>query len=233
MTTANVYDIDERNAELLKSWLDAGKWSREQATLLFLDIDPDRVNGECFAKFSGHGSIQYDYCDDDDPRSRIPTGVDGDGEPVYLTTEQETLLHKTKRMCKKIERKINQHEEAKPREWIDLALEKDIHIPWLDWAKNNNIYTSKETTLASSKDASATNTPPGTGKVGESEQKQSGPKAINEIHQEWQNKLESMAAELIKQKKKSFAKKGSLARRLALETGEEAGTIERNTRKTW
>ncbi len=165
MTTANEYDVDEGNAELLKSWLDAGKWSREQATLLFLDIDPDRAYGECFATFSGHGSIQYDYFDDDDTNSRILTGHDCDGDEVYLTTEQDTLLSKTKILRKKIERKINQVGEAGPQEWIDLALEKDIHIPWLDWAVKNNLYNAgKKTIIANRTAASASKPMLGTGK---------------------------------------------------------------------
>ncbi len=142
------YDLDEKNAELLKSWVTAGKWSREQATLLFLDIDPDRTHGDCFSTFSGQGSIQYEFdyvVGGDLCGFRVPQGVDDDGEEVYLTSEQETLLHKTRRMCKNIERKINLHESAEPRDWIDLALtKKTITIPWLDWAIENNLYTRKE-----------------------------------------------------------------------------------------
>ncbi len=63
--------------------------------------------------------------------------------------------------------------------------------------------------------------------------KQSKPKKKDERNQEWQAELESMAAALIEQNKKSLAIKGSLARKLALKTGDDAATIERNTRKTW
>lgn len=55
----------------------------------------------------------------------------------------------------------------------------------------------------------------------------------NERKQLWQSKLESMAADLIREGKKSQATKGKLARRLAQEIGENEATIERNTRKNW
>jgi len=52
-------------------------------------------------------------------------------------------------------------------------------------------------------------------------------------HQEWQTQMEAMAADLIREGKKSQATKGKLARRLAQEIGENEATIERNTRKNW
>lgn len=58
-------------------------------------------------------------------------------------------------------------------------------------------------------------------------------KPQEEINPEWQEKLESMAADLLKQKKRTQATKGKLARKLSLEIGTDAGTIERRTRKTW
>ena len=138
------YAVDVENEKLLKSWLTAGKWSTEEATLLFLEIDPDRAHGNCFTTFSGNGCIQHDYYDGNDPRSIMSYGVDDDGEPEYLTTEQRTLLHKTRGMCKEIKRSINLHNEAKPREWIDLAIEKGINIAWLDWAIVRGLYVRKK-----------------------------------------------------------------------------------------
>lgn len=58
-------------------------------------------------------------------------------------------------------------------------------------------------------------------------------KKIKERNQEWQTKLESMAAELLKEGKKSQTTKGKLANKLAKEITVETATIERNTRKTW
>ena len=142
---ASGYEVDEDNAKQLESWLTAGKWSIEEATLLFLEINPDTAFGECFATFSGSGSIQYEYFDDDDPGSRILTGRNCDGEEVYLTSEQETMLHKKRRMCKEIKRKMNLHESAEPREWIDLALKKGITIPWFDWAIKRGLIPTQVT----------------------------------------------------------------------------------------
>lgn len=141
---ASEYAVDEANAKLLKSWLTAGKWSIEQATLLFLEIDPDRTQGDCFATFSGHRSIQYEYYDDDDPSSRISYWVDDDGEPDYLTSEQRTLLNETRRTYKEIERNLNLHESAEPVEWICLACKKGITIPWLEWAIERKLYIPKQ-----------------------------------------------------------------------------------------
>ncbi len=140
------YTIDESNAKQLKAWLTAGKWSIQDATLLFLDIDPDRHCGECFATFSGHGSIRYDYYDDDNPSSQISFGVDDDGEVDYLTAEKRNLLNQTRSLWKEIERKLNLYESAVPQEWIDLALKKGVDIPWLAWAKRNNLVVSNEAT---------------------------------------------------------------------------------------
>ena len=141
---ANEFGVDESNAKRLKSWLSAGQWSSEEATLLFLEIDPDRTHGDCFSTFSGPGSIRYEYYDDDDPSSLMSYGVGDDGEPEYLSSEQRTLMNETRRTCKEIARKINLFESAKPHEWIDLAVEKDIVIPWLAWAIKNNLYVGTE-----------------------------------------------------------------------------------------
>ena len=63
--------------------------------------------------------------------------------------------------------------------------------------------------------------------------KQSKKKEKNEINQEWQTEIESMADKLIRSKKKSQATKGKLAKTLGDEIGVDPGTIERQTRKTW
>lgn len=91
---AREFIVDEVNEKRLVSWLTAGIWSREEAALLFLEIDPDRQSGECFSTFSGHGEVQYEYFDDDEPNSKVPCGVDEEGEIFYLTSEQEALRHK-------------------------------------------------------------------------------------------------------------------------------------------
>jgi len=58
-------------------------------------------------------------------------------------------------------------------------------------------------------------------------------KKIKERNQRWQAELESMADTLIKEGRELRATKGHLAGQLAKTTGEDAATIERNTRKTW
>lgn len=140
---ASEYAVDEANEKRLRSWLTAGKWSWEQATLLCLEIDPDRQSGECFSTFSGHGEVQYEYFDDD-RKTRVPCGVDEEGEPEYLTAEQDALLHKTKGLCGQIGRSLNLHDLAEPHEWIELAGEKGIAIPWLDWAIERGLYVQKQ-----------------------------------------------------------------------------------------
>lgn len=59
------------------------------------------------------------------------------------------------------------------------------------------------------------------------------PKQKNEINQEWQTKLESMARNLINQGRKSLATKCKLAGDLSKEIDVDVATIERQTRKTW
>lgn len=58
-------------------------------------------------------------------------------------------------------------------------------------------------------------------------------KPISKRNQEWQTEMEIIAAEFLREGKKSQATKGRLSEKLAQETGENAATIERNTRKTW
>ena len=55
----------------------------------------------------------------------------------------------------------------------------------------------------------------------------------NGINQEWQNKIENMAAEYNRDGKKSLATKGTLAKKLGKEIKVDPATIERQTRKTW
>jgi hypothetical protein len=130
---ADEYFVDEANEKLLKSWLNAGQWTREEATLLFLEINPCSVSSECFATFSGRGEVQYEYYDND-RKEREPCTYDEDGEPVYLTVEQDALFYKTKERCFEIDLQLNSQVTTEPQKWIDLACEKGIHIPWLDWA---------------------------------------------------------------------------------------------------
>lgn len=136
---ASEYAVDEANAKLLKCWLNGGRWTREQATLLFLEIDPRSVTSECFSTFSGRGEVQYDYYDED-RKDKEPCSYNEDGEPEYLTDEQNALFHKTKQRCFEIDLQLNSRDTAEPREWIELAREKEIHIPWLDWAIKRGHY---------------------------------------------------------------------------------------------
>lgn len=140
---ASEYAVDEANAERLTTWLNAGQWTRKEATLLFLEIDPDRESGECFSTFSGKGEVQYEYFDDD-RKTRVQCGVDEDNEPVYLTAEQDALLHKAKGLYRRTDRMINRLDLAEPHEWIELGCEKRIVIPWLDWAIKRGLYSQKQ-----------------------------------------------------------------------------------------
>ncbi len=94
---------------------------------------------------------------------RVPTGCDSDGEYVYLTTEQEGLLSTINKICKDNVRLLNQYEFTTPHEWVGLALEKEISIPWLDWAIKNNLYVSKKTDSSNGKDVAETNSLKGAG----------------------------------------------------------------------
>lgn len=139
---ASEYAVDEANAKKLIFWLTAGKWSWEQATLLFQEIDPDRQYGECFSTFSGHGEVQYEYFDEE-CKTRVPCGVDEENDPVYLTAEQDDLLHKTRQLCREIGMKLNLYDSAEPHEWIELAYKKGVAIPWLNWAIERGLYIEK------------------------------------------------------------------------------------------
>lgn len=140
---ASEYVVDEANARLLTLLLSAGQWTRREATLLLLDIKPRNVTSECFATFSGQGQVLYEYFEHDDPNSKIPTGVDEDGEPVYLTAEQDALFHKTMERRYEIDLKLNSRDTAEPHEWIELGQKKGITIPWLDWAIEKGLYIQK------------------------------------------------------------------------------------------
>lgn len=140
---ASEYAVDEANEKRLKCWLTAGQWTRNEATLLFLEIDPDREYGEVFSTFSGLGEVQYDYFDDE-CKTRVPCGVDEEGEPEYLSAEQDALLYKTRGLFSQIARSLNLHDLAEPHEWIELAGKKGIVIPWLDWAIERGLYVQKQ-----------------------------------------------------------------------------------------
>ena len=141
----NEYVVDEFNGKLLTAWLEAGRWTKREAKLLFLDIDPDREHGECFSTFSGHGAVQYEYLGDDDASSsRMPHGANEEGELDYLSAEQRALIQKNLELYRKLERILNLYDSEPPHEWIELALEKGITIPWLDWAIKNKLYVQKE-----------------------------------------------------------------------------------------
>lgn len=143
------YAVDEANEKRLRSWLTAGKWLRKEATLLFLEIDPDSESQACFSTFSGHGEVQYEYFDDD-CKTRVPCGNDEEGEPYYLTAEQDALLRKAKVLCGQIGRKLNLYDSAEPHAWIELALKKGITIPWLNWAIERELYVKKQESGAAS-----------------------------------------------------------------------------------
>jgi hypothetical protein len=127
------YVVDEANAERLTVWLKAGQWTREEATDLFLEIRPRSVTYECFATFSGRGEVQYSFYDEDG-KDKEPCSYDENDEPEYLTAEQDALFHKTMVRRFEIDLQLNSLVSARPQEWIELACEKGIKIPWLDWA---------------------------------------------------------------------------------------------------
>jgi hypothetical protein len=133
------YVVDDANATRLESWLRAGLWTREVAVLLFLEIDPDRVFDDVFSTFSGREEVQYEYFDDADPSSRVPCGVDENGEQTYLTSQQEEIRDRAKESFRRIERVLNHLETAEPQKWIDLACQKGIDIPWFDWALKRDL----------------------------------------------------------------------------------------------
>jgi hypothetical protein len=142
---ASEYAVDDANENLLRSWLTAGKWERRQAKLLFLDIDPDREFGECFSTFSGHGEVHYEY---DEFGNEVPDGVDENGELDYLGDEQRALTHKILDLYGPLEKILNFYDSAEPHEWIELAGEKGIAIPWLGWAIERGLYVQKQESVA-------------------------------------------------------------------------------------
>lgn len=97
-----------------------------------------------------------------------------------------------------------------PSNWIKWGKSKGYDTDYLEHFK----YILEQITL-------------GTNKKNQTIEKQ------DKRHQEWQTKMDAMAAVLIGEGKKSQATKGNLARRLAQEIGENEATIERNTRKNW
>jgi hypothetical protein len=147
---ASEYVVDEANARLLTLWLSAGQWTRRETTLLLLEIKPRSVTSECFSTFSGRGEVQYDYYDED-RKDKEPCSYHEDGEPEYLTDEQDALFHKTKQRCFEIDLQLNSRVTAEPHEWIDLACKKGIAIPWLDWAIARGLYGQKAEPEAVSK----------------------------------------------------------------------------------
>lgn len=141
-TQSSGYVIDEANAERLTCWLDAAQWTRREATLLFLDTDPDREYVNRFSTFSRVGEVQYEYYDDDDPQTIVQYGVNEYDEPIYISGEQETLLRSSQKLRNKLEKKLNLYDVANPFEWVELACELKIFVPWLTWAIEKEIFVS-------------------------------------------------------------------------------------------
>ena len=139
---ASEYVVKEANVELLTYWLDAGLWTREEAVLLLLGIDPASVTAECFMTFNGEDEIQYEFLSHS-PKERATIDYDENGEPLYLSYGHEALFDRTMAKGFGLDLQLNSVDKAEPIKWIEFACEKGIAIPWLDWAIARGRYNPK------------------------------------------------------------------------------------------
>lgn len=141
-TEASKYAVHGANENRLKAWLKAGQWTREEAVLLLLGIDPASVTAECFMTFNGEDEIQYEFLSHS-PKERAAIDYDENGEPLYLSYGHEALFDRTMAKGFGLDLQLNSVDKAEPIKWIELAREEGIAIPWLDWAIEKGLYIQK------------------------------------------------------------------------------------------
>lgn len=143
----SAYDQDENGKESkLIFWLRLDAWDLFQATHLFLDLDPDncgRNESEYFTRLvTFKGNIYPEY---DDRGYPIIEQCMDDGETLYLGWEEASdYTHRFKVIFRLLDNKLKPIKYASPQDWVDLAISKNISIPWYDWAIRNKLIGSGE-----------------------------------------------------------------------------------------
>ncbi len=131
---ASVYDGDENgNQNRLNVWLKFDVWSRNEAALIFADINPESVVNDFkwATTFRGATILARDNAGD-----LICYGVEDDGTIVYGGTDELNHLHG---YCSDLQRILAEKDQARPKEWIDIAISKKIDLPWLEWAEKRGL----------------------------------------------------------------------------------------------
>lgn len=141
------YQDTKHSENRLKFWLSLDQWTRTEAAFIFLDIQPDTVKFdsvgvlERYKSFSGNFDIEQDL---DDSGFPIAVGVDSGGFEEYLTKQQLTMIYTLDSMASDNLKLLSRYEIATPEQWISLAQEKKIPIPWLKWATDYGLCKSKD-----------------------------------------------------------------------------------------
>ncbi len=131
---ASVYDGDENGDQnRLNEWLRFDMWSRDDAALIFADINPESVKHDFKYATTFRGAPILDR---DNQGNLICLWVEEDGTNVYGGTDELERLYKC---CSDLQRTLVTKDHASPKEWIDSAISKKFDIPWLEWAKNRGL----------------------------------------------------------------------------------------------
>lgn len=141
------YNLKKKHENRLGFWLRFDKWNLAQAALIFVDIQPDTLNlshdGDIlsYKSFSGNFDIVQDV---DERGMPVPIGRDGHGIEIYLTHQQYDLIDALNKMVNDNTELLRRLNEATPQDWVHLAIEKEIAIPWLSWAVDNQYLSIKK-----------------------------------------------------------------------------------------
>ncbi len=141
------YDSDKDGGTgRLHFWLALDKWKLTEAAYLFSNIDPDSVEDEFglteFESLNGEMNSIYDSEETGFP---IPSDFSREGEKQYIAKYKGHYLRIMQKIFNDRCRLIERLNCATPHEWVDLAIEKKINIPWLDWAIERGLYKPQQT----------------------------------------------------------------------------------------
>lgn len=137
------YEDDENgNKNRIFHWLSLDNWNLTEATLIVLDIDPERkvINKrnkfEYVMTFKGQAYPSLDSLDN------AKTFMDESG---ILFIEGEAELLEYQRKYDDLRRTLLKPgmEDAKPSDWITRALNKHVDIPWIQLAIENGFFKPK------------------------------------------------------------------------------------------
>jgi hypothetical protein len=131
----NSYDVNANGKEgRLWFWFRLDYWSFTDACLLIADIDPHSLvvtENNKFVTAANLKGVVYDYLSDDHG----------------FAIESEIILSEYQDKYNDLHNWLNPNSLSNypPNYWIDLAISKKIHIPWLDFAIEMDFYAAPKT----------------------------------------------------------------------------------------